>query len=129
MYHGAHTTADGPIYRAGLALLDLDDPRIVLRRTDEWLFGPAEPYEVSGDVGRVVFPCGWILDEPADLLTIYYGAADSVIASASARFSDVRDLVAKAPIPPASDAGGDQPPRRETSGRSRSSGLASKNSR
>ena len=40
MYHGVHMTGDGPIYRVGLALLDLDDPRIVLRRTDEWVFGP-----------------------------------------------------------------------------------------
>ena len=55
MYHGVHVTSDGPIYRAGLALLDLEDPRIVLRRTDEWVFGPAEPYELNGRrrAGRV----------------------------------------------------------------------------
>src|SRR4051794_9966322 len=39
------------IYRAGLILLDLEDPRIVLRQTDEWLFGPSAPYEITGDVG------------------------------------------------------------------------------
>ena len=27
MYHGVHLTSDGPIYRMGLVLLDLDDPR------------------------------------------------------------------------------------------------------
>ena len=32
MYHGVHLTGDGPIYRVGLALLDLDDPRVLLRR-------------------------------------------------------------------------------------------------
>jgi predicted GH43/DUF377 family glycosyl hydrolase len=74
-YHGVRTTSDGPIYRAGLALLDLEDPRIVLHRTDEWVFGPVAPYELVGDVGKVVFPCGWILDEPADELRLYYGAA------------------------------------------------------
>ena len=26
LYHGVHATGDGPIYRAGLALLDLEDP-------------------------------------------------------------------------------------------------------
>ena len=58
MYHGVRVTSDGPIYRAGLALLDLDDPGTVLHRTDEWVFGPEAPYEIIGDVGRVVFPCG-----------------------------------------------------------------------
>ena len=84
MYHGVHATTDGPIYRVGLALLDLEDPRIVLRRTDEWVFGPAEPYELNGDVGRVVFPCGWVHDPETDLLRMYYGAADTVIGLATA---------------------------------------------
>ena len=35
MYHGVHLTGDGPIYRVGLALLDLDDPRVLLARMDE----------------------------------------------------------------------------------------------
>ena len=43
MYHGVRVTSDGPIYRAGLALLDLEDPGIVLHRSDEWVFGPETP--------------------------------------------------------------------------------------
>jgi predicted GH43/DUF377 family glycosyl hydrolase len=97
MYHGVHATSDGPIYRVGLALLALDDPGTVLRRTDEWVFGPLAPYEVTGDVGRVVFPCGWVHDEATDQLHLYYGAADSVIAMATARFSDVLRRVCEAP--------------------------------
>jgi predicted GH43/DUF377 family glycosyl hydrolase len=97
LYHGVHATAGGPIYRAGLALLDLHDPRIVLRRTDEWVFGPVAPYEVIGDVGRVVFPCGWVVDEGADRLDVYYGAADSVIATATARLSDTLARVLASP--------------------------------
>jgi len=97
MYHGVHATADGPIYRVGLALLDLEDPRLVLHRTDEWVFGPLEPYELYGDVGRVVFPCGWILDEASDRVRLYYGAADSVIALATANFSEVLARVRRAP--------------------------------
>lgn len=58
MYHGVHQTAAGGLYRVGLALLDLADPRVVLRRSDEWVMGPSEPYERDGDVGGVVFPCG-----------------------------------------------------------------------
>ena len=56
MYHGAHQTATGPIYRVGLALLDLDDPRLVHRRTDEWIMSPTEPYERMGDVPGSSFP-------------------------------------------------------------------------
>ncbi|HEU0245323.1 MAG TPA: hypothetical protein VFQ75_15575 [Candidatus Limnocylindrales bacterium] len=100
MYHGVHATGDGPIYRVGLALLDLEDPRIVLRRTDEWVFGPAEPYELHGDVGRVVFPCGWVLDPLTDRLHLYYGAADTVIGVASAAMTDVMARVMASPVPP-----------------------------
>ncbi|OGO56532.1 MAG: glycosidase [Chloroflexi bacterium RBG_16_70_13] len=99
MYHGVHATADGPIYRVGLALLDLENPGVVLHRTDEWTFGPTSPYEITGDVGRVVFPCGWTLDEAADRLRLYYGAADSVIGLATARFSEVMAIVRAAPVP------------------------------
>ena len=108
LYHGVHLTGDGPIYRAGLALLDLEDPRIVLHRTDEWVFGPAAMYELTGDVGRVVFPCGWILDEKADRLHLYYGAADSVVGLATARFSEVLSRVRASP---SSDLGSDTPHR------------------
>jgi predicted GH43/DUF377 family glycosyl hydrolase len=97
LYHGVHATSDGPIYRAGLALLDLEDPRTVLRRTDEWVFGPIAPYEVTGDVGRVVFPCGWVVDETTDRLHVYYGAADSVVALASAPLGEVLARIRAAP--------------------------------
>jgi predicted GH43/DUF377 family glycosyl hydrolase len=99
MYHGAHSTASGPIYRVGLALLDHDDPCTVLRRTDEWVLGPTAPYERVGDVSKVVFPNGWVHDEATDVLSLYYGAADSVVALATARLSDVMATVKTATQP------------------------------
>lgn len=87
LYHGVRTTASGSIYRLGLALLDLEDPRRVLKRSGEWLFSPSERYEQLGDVGNVVFPCGWTL--VGDEVRIYYGAADTCIALAEARLSDL----------------------------------------
>ena len=69
------------------ALLDLEDPRKVLRRSDEWLFTPTENYEREGDVDEVVFPCGWLLD--GEEVRIYYGAADTCLAVATARLSDL----------------------------------------
>ncbi len=98
-YHGVHMTSGGPIYRLGLALLDLDDPCVVLRRTDDWIFGPVAPYERGGDVDKVVFPTGWVHDPATDLLSMYYGAGDSVIALATARLRDVLDHLATAPRP------------------------------
>ena len=97
LYHGVHATASGPIYRVGLALLDLDDPTVVLRRSDDWVFGPRDPYERAGDVPQVVFPCGTIVDVAADRLDMYYGAADTVVALATAALSDVLEFVRHCP--------------------------------
>ncbi|MEP7378757.1 MAG: glycosidase [Chloroflexota bacterium] len=96
-YHGVHGTSSGPIYRVGLALLDLDDPRKVLRRTDEWVLGPTAPYERSGDVNKVVFPTGWVLDPATQMLSLYYGAGDSAIALATANLEDVLALMRTLP--------------------------------
>jgi len=83
LYHGVRLTAAGAIYRLGAALLDLEDPRRLLRRGDEWIFGPDQPYERLGDVPDVVFPCGMILDPDGDTLRLYYGAADTSICLAT----------------------------------------------
>ncbi|MFH1474863.1 MAG: glycosidase, partial [Chloroflexota bacterium] len=71
LYHGVRRTASGSLYRIGVALLDLDDPRVVLHRSDEWVFGPTEPYEQIGEVAGVVFPCGWVHDPDSDELRLY----------------------------------------------------------
>ena len=87
LYHSVRTTASGSIYRLGLALLDLEDPRRVLKRSSEWLFSPSETYERVGDVGDVVFPCGWTLVD--DEIRVYYGAADTSISLATGRLSEL----------------------------------------
>jgi predicted GH43/DUF377 family glycosyl hydrolase len=99
MYHGSHLTASGALYRTGLALLDLEDPRTVLRRSDEWVIGPTEPYERVGDVGGVVFPCGWVLHRATNELRVYYGAADTSVALATARLDDVLEYLRSSPRP------------------------------
>jgi beta-1,4-mannooligosaccharide/beta-1,4-mannosyl-N-acetylglucosamine phosphorylase len=99
MYHGVHHTGDGPIYRVGFVLFDLDDPTIVLRRCDEWAFGPQERYEREGDVDKVVFPCGWVVDEDRDQIMLYYGAADTSIGLATAKLSKVLRHVLGCPTP------------------------------
>jgi predicted GH43/DUF377 family glycosyl hydrolase len=84
LYHGVRKTASGSIYRAGLLLLDRERPERVLARSADWVFGPRAPYERVGDVGNVVFPCGWLLGDDGDTLRVYYGAADTCVCVATA---------------------------------------------
>ncbi|GFO80907.1 MAG: glycosidase [Methyloceanibacter sp.] len=99
LYHGVRATAGGCLYRLGLALLDLEDPCRVLRRSDEWIFAPEAPYERHGDVGDVVFPCGWIRDNGSGAIRLYYGGADTCVALATATLSDLLDYLRQCPGP------------------------------
>ena len=83
IYHGVKHTAAGCIYRLGLALFDLHSPERCIKRGDEWVFGPVEPYELHGDVGNVVFPCGYTIAADGDTINLYYGAADTSIGLAT----------------------------------------------
>jgi len=95
LYHGVRTTASGSIYRLGLAMLDLENPRRMIHRGDEWVFGPKMHYEREGDVDDVVFPCGWLVR--GGIVHMYYGAADSCIAYATAKLDDLLDYVLRYP--------------------------------
>lgn len=97
LYHGVKQSADGCIYRLGLALLDPDVPGRLIGRSDKWVFAPEKAYERTGDVGNVVFPCGWIHDGKSGIVRIYYGAADTSICLATA---GVKDLLAGGGILP-----------------------------
>ncbi|MCD4687602.1 MAG: glycosidase, partial [Anaerolineae bacterium] len=84
IYHGVDMDH---VYRAGAALLDLDDPRRVIARTAEPILEPEAPYELVGDVPNVVFPQGLVvLDRTA---YVYYGGADKVVALATAPLADL----------------------------------------
>jgi predicted GH43/DUF377 family glycosyl hydrolase len=48
-------------------------------------------------VGDVVFPTGAVVDEAKDELHLYYGAADSTVAVATARLSEVIDYILASP--------------------------------
>ncbi|HRG99552.1 MAG TPA: hypothetical protein PLR99_25065 [Polyangiaceae bacterium] len=83
IYHGVRRTVSGGLYRLGLALFDLESPAVCLLRGDSWVFGPEQPYELVGDVGNVVFPCGATVGDDGDTLRLYYGGADSCVALAT----------------------------------------------
>ena len=88
VYHGVATRfAGGPIYQAGVALLDADDPTRVLARGPQNILEPREHHELTGQVPNVVFPTGLIVEPPGDdgvaddraRVRIYYGAADTCV--------------------------------------------------
>ncbi len=95
IYHGVRTTASGAIYRLGIALMDLERPHICIRRGATWIFGPERPYEVFGDVGNVVFPCGTITEPDGDTLLMYYGCADTSIGLAQASIKELLDWLVR----------------------------------
>lgn len=89
IYHGTTPRCNGLIYKAGVALLDLEDPSKVIARGKEYLMAPTEPYERVGDVPNVVFVTSAIPDCKKDEVRLYYGAADTVFCMATAKISDL----------------------------------------
>jgi len=82
IYHGVKMTSAGPIYRAGAAMLDLDNPAKLLGRSLIPLLSPREEYERVGDVGNVVFASGAVVEDDGEV-KLYYGAADTSICVAT----------------------------------------------
>lgn len=103
IYHGVRQTAAGAIYRLGLALFDLETPELCLKRCNRWFFGPEESYELHGDVGNVVFPCGYTILPDGDTIHVYYGAADTSIALATGSIAAMLEWLEK------NSQDGDQP--------------------
>jgi predicted GH43/DUF377 family glycosyl hydrolase len=78
IYHGVDSNT---VYRAGAALLDLEDPCRVIARTPEPILEPEEDFERVGVVPNVVFPKGTVVVR--DELKVFYGGADRVCCAAS----------------------------------------------
>jgi len=91
IYHGVRHHASGSLYRLGLALFDLKNPEVCTLRSQSWMFGPEAHYDMVGDVGGVVFPCGYTLGKDGDAINLYYGAADTCICLAQ---GSVKELLA-----------------------------------
>jgi beta-1,4-mannooligosaccharide/beta-1,4-mannosyl-N-acetylglucosamine phosphorylase len=78
IYHGVINTCNGFVYRMGAALLDLERPWLVKKRSRNYILGPQELYECVGDVPNVTFPCAALADGATGRIAIYYGCADTV---------------------------------------------------
>jgi beta-1,2-mannobiose phosphorylase / 1,2-beta-oligomannan phosphorylase len=92
IYHGADAENR---YALGAALLDHDEPWRVLARSTEPIMVPEADYELHGVFGNVVFTCGTLCEEGAllegQVVKIYYGAADTVMAYAEIRLTEILD--------------------------------------
>jgi predicted GH43/DUF377 family glycosyl hydrolase len=84
IYHGA--TKENR-YCLGALLLDLNEPWRVLARSETPIMEPSTPYELEGFFGQVIFTNGHLVD--GDRITMYYGAADSVICGAHLSISSI----------------------------------------
>ncbi len=79
IYNGAD---DKLVYRTGIAVFDRNDPRKVLYRSDEPVFGPEKEWEKVGQVPNVVFVEG--MAKRGKEWLFYYGGADKFVGVASA---------------------------------------------
>lgn len=78
-------------YFGGLMLLDLNDPSKIIGMCQEPLLKAEHDYELKGFRGSVIFPGGMILEDNGEV-KIYYGAADTVEAVASAELGYLLSL-------------------------------------
>ena len=72
-------------------LLDFNNPKKIIGRTTGPILVPEEAYELSGYIANVIFPSGALLKE--DVLTIYYGAADTTACSANINLKDLIESI------------------------------------
>jgi beta-1,4-mannooligosaccharide/beta-1,4-mannosyl-N-acetylglucosamine phosphorylase len=92
-YHGVSSTCNGFVYSFGAAILDLDEPWRVRFRCGNYLLTPEMPYETTGFVPNVVFPCASLYDPATGRIVIYYGAADTYTAVAFAHLAELVDYI------------------------------------
>ncbi len=88
IYHGVDAKG---VYRVGAVMLDLNDPRKILARTDKWFMEPDQPFELEGIYDGCVFPTGAVVKD--DTLYIYYGCADKHIGLATVNFREMIDYL------------------------------------
>ena len=90
IYHGANHQHQ---YCLGAFLMDLNDPSIVIARTEEPIMVPSADYELSGFFGNVVFTNGHTVSADGNTITIYYGASDEFVCGAHFSLGEIFSLL------------------------------------
>jgi predicted GH43/DUF377 family glycosyl hydrolase len=70
-------------------LLDLENPSVVVGRSNVPIMEPREDYELSGFFGNVVFTNGHLVN--GDVVKLYYGSSDEVICGAELSIREIFD--------------------------------------
>ncbi len=91
LYHGVRGFGISSLYKLGVVLLDLDNPRKVIGKCVNPILSPEMDYERVGDVGNVVFSNGWVEEENGDV-KIYYSGADMNICLAETTIDHLLSL-------------------------------------
>lgn len=100
IYHGVCQSCSGFIYSIGGAILDIDEPYKIIADCENYLLTPEAPYEVTGFVPNVTFPCATLQDADTGRITIFYGAADTYSALAFAQVDELIDYIKTHPDKP-----------------------------
>ena len=100
IYHGVCQSCSGFIYSIGGAILDIDEPYKVIADCENYLLTPEAPYEVTGFVPNVTFPCATLQDANTGRIAIFYGAADTYSALAFAQVDELIDYIKTHPNMP-----------------------------
>lgn len=87
-----HAKGDNSVYSLKVLLLDLHDPRKILKKANVPVFVPETDYEKKGFFPNVVFTNGIIEKENGELW-IYYGACDETICLAITSVSELLNLL------------------------------------
>ncbi|MDH4090840.1 MAG: glycoside hydrolase family 130 protein [Cyclobacteriaceae bacterium] len=86
IYHGAD---ENHRYCLGGLLLDLENPAIVIARSNVPIMEPTAAYELTGFFGNVVFTNGHLVN--GDTIKLYYGSSDEVICGAEFSIQKIFD--------------------------------------
>lgn len=89
IYYGIKTTSGGPLFRIGAAILDKDNPGLVIKRTNVPILSPRKYYERIGDINNLIYSCGGIVED--NILKLYYGASYSCICLATTTIDEIID--------------------------------------
>ena len=95
IYHGVTLTCNGYVYSIGTAILDLENPSKVLYRCNQYLLTPQEPYETTGFVPNVCFPCATLCCAETGRLAIYYGSADTYTSVVFGKVDEIIEFTKK----------------------------------
>jgi predicted GH43/DUF377 family glycosyl hydrolase len=89
-YYGVKNTSAGRLTRLGAAILDRENPAVLVERSNIPVLSPREHYERVGDINNLVFSCGAILEKD-NSIKLYYGAADNVLCVGTTTLSEINE--------------------------------------